>query len=210
MSYMPKVFLIYINALLSLQRLEPRFQLVLFHRIDWYEYQLMLLWRLFFSFLFVRIVTRRTTFFFTFELSRIALITIRIATIKNPFRCFYRCSDSFQHQLYQSRQESSPAPACCSKPNHRQWQRIARRKVITAISTSVIRFQLYRLVSLSLRYTLLIDVNFFVFRRYFPSFRLYSSFLYRAFWVVFRELFWLVSSSVIHNIESVRLPDFFP
>ncbi len=134
------------SSLLSLQRLEPDW-LVLFHRIDWIE-STNALWRLF-SFLF-RDSTKEPAFF-TLNPSRIALIiTIRgIATIKNPFRCFYRCSDSFQHlNFLPILKNPSSAPACCSKPNHRQLagESLEERRDIFDERHSV--FQLYRLVSL--------------------------------------------------------------
>ncbi len=99
----------FIAFLLSLQRLEHLdFNLFFLHRITTDRVSVML-WRLFFSFSVREIVTQRTSF--SLESSRALIITIRIATIKNPFLAVsISCSDSFQHlNFYQSRKiQSSP------------------------------------------------------------------------------------------------------
>ncbi len=110
--------------------------------------KLMLLWRLFSVFCSWDSYSRTS---FHFESSRIALIiTIRIATIKNP-RCFYRCSDSFNTATFTNRKDPSPAPLCCSSPISASWQRIARRRWLqyfderhSVISTRIVLFSIFR------------------------------------------------------------------
>ncbi len=115
------------TPLLSLQRLNLDFSLF-FHRLtDRVSTNAFV--TAFQSSLVREIVTQRTSFFFTFELSRIALIiTIRIATI-NCFAVSIAVPTVFNTSPFTNLARIPVHSLAAASPITASWQRIARRRL---------------------------------------------------------------------------------
>ncbi len=166
-----------------------------------------------FQFSVREIVTQEPAF--SLWIGRIALIiTIKMATIKNPFLAVSIAVRQFPTpQLYQSRKNPSQPPLAAAGLITASWQRIAKKKVITAISTASFGVSTRIVLFLYFRYTLLVMfINTpLKFRNTSSIFSaatvlLLSSILSRF---LPRTLLACGLPSVIHKYR-IRSPDFFP